>query len=163
MFITGKTSKRVFLFTRPMRGVLGEGWRWGGPQRGGPSWRSWQMILPPLQMQPSRPPHEEQGQWLGDKACLYASKVERQWPWELGCAQARPPKEHYIDQSHRRRTRRHRTAPRNQTRSRQRAARPTRSAGHAEHDGTCPKRKKREHREAKRRSAEKNKSKSMEK
>jgi len=27
-----------------------------------PSWRSWQMILPPLQMQPSRPPHEEQGQ-----------------------------------------------------------------------------------------------------
>ena len=30
-------------------------------------------------------------------------------------------------------------------------------------DGTCPNRKKREHREAKRRSAEKNKSKSMEK
>jgi len=68
--------------------------------------------------------------------------VERQWPWELGCAQARPPKEHYIDQSHRRRTRRHRTAPRNRTGSRQRAARPTRSAGYAEYDGTCPKRKK---------------------
>jgi hypothetical protein len=37
---------------------------------------------------------------------------------------------------------RHRTAPRNQTGSRQRAARPTRRAGQAERDGTCPKRKK---------------------
>ena len=34
---------------RPVRGVLGEGRRWGGPQSGGPSWWSWQMTLSPLQ------------------------------------------------------------------------------------------------------------------
>ena len=101
----------------------------------------WSGSAGPLSL--CRPKHKDQGQWLGDKARLYASKVERQWPWKLGCAQAGSPKEHYIDQSHRLRTRRHRTAPGNQTGSRQRAARPTRSAGHAEYDGTCPKRKKR--------------------
>ena len=58
-----------------MRGVLGEGGRWGGPQGGGPSWRSWQMSLPSLQMHPSRSPHEEQGLWLGDKAACNP----RQW------------------------------------------------------------------------------------
>ena len=58
------------------------------------------------------------------------------------CAQAKPSKKHHADRSHRRRPMRQRTAPRNQTGSRQSAARPTRSAGHAEHDGTCPKRKK---------------------
>ena len=78
-----------------MRGVRGEGRRGGGPQSGGPSWWSWQMTLPPLQMLPSRPPHEEQGQWLGDEAFLYASNVERQWTWGLGCANAKVPKEHY--------------------------------------------------------------------
>ena len=58
-----KILKRVFPFTRPIRGVLGEGRRWGGPQRGGPSSWSWQMTLSPLQMLPaSRPPHEERGQ-----------------------------------------------------------------------------------------------------
>ena len=62
IYIYEKPLKRVFPFTRPMRGVLGEGGRWGGPQGGGPSWRSWQMSLPPLQMHPSRSPHEEQGQ-----------------------------------------------------------------------------------------------------
>ena len=62
MFCGLKILKRVFPFTRPMRGVLGEGRRWGGPQRGGPSWWSWQMTLSPLHMLPSRTPHEEQGQ-----------------------------------------------------------------------------------------------------
>ena len=91
-----KSLKRMFPLTRPMRGVLGEGSRWGGPQRGGPSRWSWQMTLPPLHMLPSRPPHEEQGQRLGDKAFLYASNVERQWTWGLGCAtNPRLPKEHY--------------------------------------------------------------------
>jgi hypothetical protein len=53
------------------------------------------MTLPPLQMLPSRPPHEEQGQWLGDKTFLFASNVERQWTWGLGCANAKLPKDHY--------------------------------------------------------------------
>ena len=34
------------------------------------------MILPPLMMQPSRPPHEEQGRRLRDEAFLYASSGE---------------------------------------------------------------------------------------
>ena len=37
-------------------------------------------------------PREARSMTAGDKACLCASKVEKQWPWELGCAQARPPK-----------------------------------------------------------------------
>ena len=57
-----KHLKRIFPLARPARGALGEGRRWGGPQSGGPSWWSWQMTLSPLQMLPSRPPHEEQGQ-----------------------------------------------------------------------------------------------------
>ena len=146
------TLKRAFPFTRPMRGVLGEGGRWGGPQRGGPSWRSSQMIPPPLQLHPSRSPHEEQGQWLGDKASSMPRKWRGSGRGNWG-ARKQDPQKNTIStaHSHRRRPRRHRTAPRNQTGSRQRAAWPTRSAGHAEHDGTWPKRKKREHRDAKRR------------
>ena len=34
------------------------------------------MILPPLQMQPSRPPHEEQGQWRMTQLFLYTSSGE---------------------------------------------------------------------------------------
>jgi len=110
--------KRVFPFTRPMRGVLGEGGRWGGPQRGGPSWRSWQMSLPPLQMHPSCSPHEEQGQWLGDKAACNP----RQWrgngrDWTEVRA-SKTLKRSLTDQSHRRRPMRHRTSPRNQPGSR---------------------------------------------
>ena len=34
---------------------------------------------------------------LNKASSIYASNVERQWTWEPGCAQARPPKEHYMD------------------------------------------------------------------
>ena len=59
-----------------------------------------------------------------------------------GMRECKTPERTLSTHSHRRRPKRHRTAPRDQTGSRQRAAWPTRSTGHAEHDGTCPKRKK---------------------
>jgi len=59
---SSKKPEKDFPPARPERGARGEGRRWGGPQSGGPSWWSWQMTLSPLQMLPSRPPHEEQGQ-----------------------------------------------------------------------------------------------------
>ena len=62
-----------------------------------------------------------------------------------GMRKCKTPERTLSTRAHRRRPRRHRTAPRDQTGSKQRAARPTRSADHAEHDGTCPKRKKRTH------------------
>jgi len=138
-----KTLKRGFSFHETHARSPREGGRWGGPQRGGPSWRSWQMSLPPLQMHPSRSPHEEQGQWLGDKASSMPRKWRGSGRGNWG-ARKQDPQTNTIStaHSHRRRPRRHRTAPRNQTGSRQRAAWPTRSAGHAEHDSTWPKREK---------------------
>ena len=62
IYIFIKNLKRIFIPKGPWRGARGEYRRWGGPQSGGPSWWSWQMTLSPLQMLPSRPPHEEQGQ-----------------------------------------------------------------------------------------------------
>ena len=57
-----KNPEKHFLLSLDPGEKSSGGQRWGGPQRGGPSYRSWQMILPPLQMQPSCAPHEERGQ-----------------------------------------------------------------------------------------------------
>jgi len=66
-----------------------------------------------------------------------------------GMRECKTPEITLSTHSNRRRPRRHRTAPRDQTGSRQRVAWPTRSTGHAEHDGTCPKGKKRTQRSQK--------------
>jgi len=73
------------------------------------------------------------------------------------CAQAKPSKEHHTDRSHRRRPMRHRTSPRNQPGSRRE---PRDQHGEQNARARIPKEKK-ELKEAKRRSAEKNKSKSI--
>ena len=77
------------------------------------------------------------------------------------CAQAKrkPSKEHHTDQSHRRRPMRHRTSPRNQPGSRREPR-----DQHGEQDkrnAWARTKEKKELREAKRRRAEKNKSKSI--
>ena len=59
-----------------------------------------------------------------------------------GMRKCKTPERTLSTRAHRRRPRRHRTAPRDQKRSRQSAARPPRSTGHAGHGDTCPKRKK---------------------
>ena len=171
---TKKLRKEFLPFTRPMWGVLGEGWRWGGPQRGGPSWWSWQMILPPLQRLPSRPPQEEQGQWRRATVVpRYASSGEAVEQWDHEMQDSRRNKRGSRSQQHWLRRRR-RAPPRDQIErreTRQSATRQPRSTGHAdaEHDSTWPKEK--IHREAKWRKnkrkgkkiSQKNKSKSMEK
>ena len=88
--------KRVFPFTRPMRGVLGEGARRGGPQRVGPSWRSWQMSLPPLQMRihPTLPTRSKVNDWEIKRPAILDSGEEMAVIGQR-CAQAKPSKEHH--------------------------------------------------------------------
>ena len=122
------------------------------------------MILPPLQMQPSRPPHEEQGRRLRDEAFLYASSGEAV---DVGIEMKdsrRNTIEFTLASARTQATQKSAARPKDQTEScetRKSAARPPQSTGHAESDGTCPKRKKRKHREAKRNSDRKIKSKSI--
>ena len=104
-----------------------------------------ELAVPPLMMQPSRPPHEEQGRRLRDEAFLYASSGEavdvgiemkdsRRNTIEFTFASARTQA-----------TQKSAARPKDQTEScdtRKSAARPPRSTGHAESDGTRPQRKK---------------------
>ena len=103
------------------------------------------MILPPLQMQPSRPPHEEQGRRLRDEAFLYASSGEAV---DVGIEMKdsrRNPTEFTLASALTQATQKSAARPKDQTEScetRKSAARPPQSTGHAEHVDTCPKRKK---------------------
>ena len=106
------------------------------------------MILPPLMMQPSRPPHEEQGRRLRDEAFLYASSGEAV---DVGIEMKdsrRNTIEFTLASARTQATQKSAARPKDQTEScetRKSAARPPQSTGHAESDGTCPKRKKRTH------------------
>ena len=163
-----KTLKRVFPLTRPMRGVIGEGGRWGGPQRGGPSWRSWQRVCLLCKcIHPALPTRSKVNDWeIKRPTILDSASGEGMAVIGQRCAQEKPSKEHHTDQSHRRRPMRHRTSPRNQPGSR-REPRDQHGEQDMQNARARTQGKKKNSREAKRRSAsaEKNKSKriSMEK
>ena len=127
-----KTLKRGFSFHETHARSPREGGRWGGPQRGGPSWRSWQMILPPLQMHPSRSPHEEQGQWLGDKAACNPRQWRgngRDWTEVRASKTLKRTSHRPVASAPTHATQNIASKP---AREQERAARPTRRAGHAE-------------------------------